>query len=387
MGKFYVLLVEDEECQRASLVTLLRQNDQEVSGQGVGLEVREAADQADAEAALREAPEYGYDLILLDLKYPKDKADESLDFRGVKWLPALRAAQPDSAIVVMTAWGHHDFLEHAVAALRDGRADEFIPKETPWPEKLARIKKALENARSRRSERQAARPMRSQVSRPAADDIVLAMQRVRNQLLNTAKDLDSRDSSKLVQAPAEIRNAVRVLDEELTSIAGKLAGPRFADAKQVDCGRLAKDLGSCFELQLRARRGGVDALLDERGHLCALSYEEDLTVALKEVLQNAVFAALSEESVPPRVQVNVERSGEYVKLIVTDSGPGFPPASLDHLFEQDNSQWTDAGPSQHAGMGLYIARRMMYAIGGDIIAENAEGHARVTLLVRDWSKP
>jgi hypothetical protein len=38
-------------------------------------------------------------------------------------------------------------------------------------------------------------------------------------------------------------------------------------------------------------------------------------------------------------------------------------------------------------MGLHIARRMMFSIGGDMVAENCDGHARVRLLIRDWNRP
>jgi signal transduction histidine kinase len=291
----------------------------------------------------------------------------------------------------MSSYGYEEFLAVVVRALREGKADEFIPKNAPWEEMRERIRWALEYAPrgtgGRLAARTASHPMRSQVAYPAAEDILRAAQCAHIRLVQVTEDLASKEGSASQRAAAAIRTELDALDLKLTSIAARLALPRAEDAKALNCGSLARDLGNLFRLQLAGRDGVVETSLEERDDLTAVTYEDDLSVALREVLQNAVLAALQGESTTPAISVTVLRQAEYVRIAVSDSGPGFPAAVIDHMFEQGNSHWPDGDSSQHAGMGLHIARRMMFSIGGDVLAENFEGHARVTLLVRDWATP
>ncbi len=390
MKTFCILIVEDDLESRDKLITLMKRSAAELAGANADLEFTTAANQQDAEAAVEASSDYGFDLVMLDLSYPKNGDDSSEDFYGLDWLPHLRRSQPDAAIVVMTAYGYEQFLLRTVRALRDGKADEFIPKNTPWSEMRQRIRDALICASDRRNARLATRlathPMRSHVARPAAEDILSALQSCRNHLLRVSEDLESEDVARISGAPIAIRSEIEVLRHKLTSVATKLAGPQDEEAKPVNCGLLARDLGGLFQLQLRDRLGRVDTALDG-DDLTVLSYDDDLTVALKEVLQNSVFASLRGKPSTPIVSICVRRRGGYVEIVVTDSGDGFVPAAIEHMFEQGNTHWSDDNSDHHSGMGLHVARRMMYAIGGDILAENCEGHARINLLVRDWNQP
>jgi DNA-binding NarL/FixJ family response regulator len=389
MKNFYILFVEDDQVYSEQLIILLRRNASDFAGLGAELVITSVRHQQEAEEAVRNAPEFGFDLILLDLSYPQSGTDPHEDFYGLSWLPDLRRSQPDAAIVVMTSYGHERFLLRTVKALRDGKADEFIPKDAPWREVCPRIKEAICSASQRRARRQAAlaatRPMRSQVARPVAEDILALARNSRSHLIEVCEDLESGDPSKVPDAPATIRRVIDALDYKVNSIATKLAGPQMEEPGPVHCGKLARDLGDLFRLQLREQAGEVDTV-PEGDNLTVLTYEDDLTVALKEVLQNAVFAARCGSARPPSIRLHVLRIGDLVKMTISDSGSGFVPAAIDHMFEQDNSHWPSAEPSQRTGMGLHIARRMMFSLGGDIIAENVDGHARVTLLIRDWVK-
>ena len=66
---------------------------------------------------------------------------------------------------------------------------------------------------------------------------------------------------------------------------------------------------------------------------------------------------------------------------IRDNGDGFSDDSLEHMFRIGFSDWKQEG---HEGLGLYIAKRMMHAIGGEIRARNRpEGGAEVELIVRN----
>jgi two-component system sensor histidine kinase BaeS len=70
-----------------------------------------------------------------------------------------------------------------------------------------------------------------------------------------------------------------------------------------------------------------------------------------------------------------------ISLSVTDDGPGFPPGTLDKVFER----FFRADPSRTgfgSGLGLAIVRELARAHGGEAWAENVAPHgARVTVLL------
>jgi signal transduction histidine kinase len=77
---------------------------------------------------------------------------------------------------------------------------------------------------------------------------------------------------------------------------------------------------------------------------------------------------------------------KQVEAIVTDTGPGIAPESLDRIFERfyrddAHSAARSRGPSGGGtGLGLAIARDLVRAQGGEVGAENASGGgARFTL--------
>jgi two-component system OmpR family sensor kinase len=80
-------------------------------------------------------------------------------------------------------------------------------------------------------------------------------------------------------------------------------------------------------------------------------------------------------------RVHVERQNGSAVIEVTDSGPGFPPGSIDHIFDRfyraDRSRSRKSGGS---GLGLAIVAAIARAHGGSAEASNIpEGGARVTV--------
>jgi PAS domain S-box-containing protein len=64
------------------------------------------------------------------------------------------------------------------------------------------------------------------------------------------------------------------------------------------------------------------------------------------------------------------RTGEFVHLIITDTGPGIPPAILEHLFEPFH---TTKPPGSGTGLGLSIVYGAVKQAGGWITAESTKG--------------
>jgi two-component system sensor histidine kinase ChvG len=100
-----------------------------------------------------------------------------------------------------------------------------------------------------------------------------------------------------------------------------------------------------------------------------------LEVVLQNVLENAISFSPSGGTIVMTLTMN----GATVDLQIDDEGPGVEPAKIDHMFERyfssrpRNIEAVDVLPSAHAGLGLWIVRRNVEALGGRVGAANRIG--------------
>jgi len=97
---------------------------------------------------------------------------------------------------------------------------------------------------------------------------------------------------------------------------------------------------------------------------------------LRHVLRNLLSNIF--KYVPTQTEIHIqavqESPSSSVCLSVQDAGPGIPPDELDLLFEKFVRLKRDlAGVTRGAGLGLYICKRLVEAIGGRIWVESS-GH-------------
>ena len=100
-----------------------------------------------------------------------------------------------------------------------------------------------------------------------------------------------------------------------------------------------------------------------------------LEIVLQNVLENAI-------SFSPRggtIVMTLTQNDETVDLQIDDEGPGVDPAKIDYVFERYFSsrprtvEDVDVLPSAHSGLGLWIVRRNVEALGGRVGAANRIG--------------
>ncbi len=102
--------------------------------------------------------------------------------------------------------------------------------------------------------------------------------------------------------------------------------------------------------------------------------EEDLSPVwfdsdrMKEVLVNLAQNAI--QATPPggRVTLKASGNGENVKIQVTDTGNGIPPANLDKIFSPFFTTKADGN-----GIGLAVSKEVVEAHGGKIEVHSSEG--------------
>jgi len=104
-----------------------------------------------------------------------------------------------------------------------------------------------------------------------------------------------------------------------------------------------------------AAAGDVKITIDE--DLSALADRGHLLAVVQNLLANAV--AYGE----PPIVIRAERRGDLVELAVQDSGPGIPEDLLPNLFGRF---------MRGAGLGLFIARHLIEANGGQVRYEPAD---------------
>lgn len=106
---------------------------------------------------------------------------------------------------------------------------------------------------------------------------------------------------------------------------------------------------------------------------------------LETVLENLVENALSFSPPGSEVKVTVGRERGNAALMVEDQGPGIPPAMIPNVFERYVSSRKEAkhgAEAEHFGVGLWIVRRNVEALGGTVKLENkSSGGLRVRVLV------
>ena len=132
-----VLVVDDEQLIRWSVVERLREDGHDVTEAGTAADALERADQ-------------GVDLVLLDYKLPDDD--------GLSVLKKLRDLDPDTLVIMLTA---HRSVETVVEAMKAGAFD-YATKPFDLEDVAVRVSRALETTRLRRE----LRTLRDNLARP-----------------------------------------------------------------------------------------------------------------------------------------------------------------------------------------------------------------------------
>jgi two-component system sensor histidine kinase ChvG len=183
------------------------------------------------------------------------------------------------------------------------------------------------------------------------------------------------------------QRAIGVVEHALDRLDGLVASARELDeatADLIDEPLAPVDLGRVVGRLVQTR----SAMQNERDVTIVLA-SRDLTISadllpglnvlgseamIETVLENLVDNAVSFSPAGGEVLVHLSHDGRFAHLIVSDRGPGVPEAQLDRIFERYYSErHEDAGgeaPGSYFGIGLWIARRNVEAMGGTVIAEN-----------------
>jgi len=112
-----------------------------------------------------------------------------------------------------------------------------------------------------------------------------------------------------------------------------------------------------------------------------------LDIIIENILDNAIDFSPDGTT----ITTILTRSERRAELRIEDEGPGVDPSKLEAIFERNYSfrppRTENSGEPEHAGLGLWIVRRHVEALGGRVTAENRGGGGlclRVVLPLNGW---
>ena len=277
---FRILVVDDEPTQLELVGGFLRRH---------GFEVSHAPSGRAAVTRFRQEP---FDLVLTDQRMP--------DLSGLDVLEAVRAASPDTAVVIMTAYGT---IETAVSAVKAGAAD-YLAKPLNLDELLHRIHQIQDRRRLLTENRE----LRAALAERHRVEGIIGESGPMQEVLSVVRRVASSDATVLIRGESGT-------GKELIAKALHYASPRAASPLvKLNCAALAESLleaelfgheKGAFTGAIAARKGrfeladGGSLFLDEIGDL-----PPHLQVKLLRVLQEREFERVG-SSRPIKVDVRL----------------------------------------------------------------------------------
>lgn len=189
-----------------------------------------------------------------------------------------------------------------------------------------------------------------------AEQVLADVEARRGELTHEARSM----ISSLRLASMTLERSAGTLDADTTA--------RLQSAMDVELARLGRliegadaggvcafDVAASLRPVLSMARGEGQEVVDRLRPAAALGRADDLAQVVRGLITNARRHAPGSP-----VTVRVEPAGEEVRVYVEDRGPGVPAGRRALVFERGFT----AGGGQ--GLGLYVARRLMLAQGGEL---------------------
>lgn len=167
-----------------------------------------------------------------------------------------------------------------------------------------------------------------------------------------------------------IRGEIKRINNIIQTYTGFRQEPEIR-VSAVNLKNFFKDLEILFREELDASRATLS--LDIPGDITCQS-DPDL---LKQIFINLISNGIQAKG--KSISIAVSRIAGKIHVILTDDGVGFEPKIREHVFEPFQS-----GKRSGMGIGLYIVRKLVAALGGDIQLSSWEsGHTRFDIYFPD----
>ena len=192
------------------------------------------------------------------------------------------------------------------------------------------------------------------------------------------------------ESDARARRAIEIVDSSLARLLALVnAAQRYdiSTAEMLEAPRVPTDATQAVADAVRHFR----EILASRNIRLIRRVDEGVIVRagrgmLELVLQNVLENATSFSPAGSTIVVTMTANVETVEIQIDDEGPGIDPAKIDHVFERYfSSRLGDAAGGdesvEHSGLGLWIVRRNVEALGGQVSATNRIGGGLSVVIV------
>ena len=165
------------------------------------------------------------------------------------------------------------------------------------------------------------------------------------------------ESERLINIVDDLLNVARL---EAGTLGLELATTDVGEVVGETIGRFAEQGDGSFTFDVRVRPDSVQVRADRE--------------KLKQIVMNLVDNAVKFSPGGGQISVSARRRSDTVEISVTDEGIGIPRADQQRIFTKFyRSEQAAVHSPQGTGLGLFLARGLLAAMGGRIWVESQEG--------------
>ncbi|HEV2866286.1 MAG TPA: HAMP domain-containing sensor histidine kinase [Allosphingosinicella sp.] len=286
----------------------------------------------------------------------------------------------EGSLPLLNALAEHQRFDKQVAELRVGSGGRYLLSGVPLIDGMGRFAGFRGAAVSLRAEDAVAAPA-AVVRRPSAfsERLDQALRAPLAAIVDNAERLRAQPEGPLRRDYAGYAADIASAGRHLLSLVDDLVDLQAIErtdfkpeAEAVDLADLARRASGLLAVRAADRRVRIDGPgADE-----SLPAMGDFTRALQ-VLMNLITNAIRYSPEGGQVWIRLEREDDLAAVIVADQGKGIAPEDQERIFGKfERVDPTEPGGT---GLGLYIARRLARAMGGDIAVDSGPGQgARFT---------
>lgn len=191
--------------------------------------------------------------------------------------------------------------------------------------------------------------------------------------------IDERAKGYLTAAQTASKHLGKLFQDllDVTKLDDGKIRPRFVPTEMVD---LIKSIAEGYVMRANEAKitysfgSSKDGLKNPSRHIDQVVYSFVDIDFMHEIMDNLLDNAFKYTSAGGSIYVNVRGDGDRVLINVTDTGIGISAEDLGHIFQKfyrsDNSDTREIGGT---GLGLYLVKQRVEAMGGRVWAESAFG--------------
>ena len=284
------------------------------------------------------------------------------------------------SLPILTALAEHQRFEGQIAELRVGRKARYLLSGVPLIDGMGRFAGFRGAAVSLRAEDMVA-PVRTGPERASAfgERLDQALRGPLAHIVENAERLRAQPEGPLRRDYTGYASDIASAGRHLLSLVDDLVDlqaierPDFVpEAEALDLADLARRAAGLLSVRAADHR----VRIDPPGTGEPLPATGDFTRALQ-VLMNLITNAIRYSPDGGQVWIRPELEGDLAAIIVADQGKGISLEDQERIF--DKFERVDPNEPGGTGLGLYIARRLARAMGGDVSVDSAPGQgARFT---------